>query len=257
MGKKLIAILLVATFSIPIFLDYSPEKAPVFTHTEQFDPSYSRLNSVRKLEVYADSVAAVRRIKPDSLAYGILVANILRKRFYHGFSAYSCKENWLASLAQYCFGHNLAYPVIPDDILKFPYAGCSQQAIVLMKVMRDKNIPYRSVGFPHHYATELFFGHDWYFFDPDMEPIIKPNERMETSWKESGDSIKKYYSRFGSKKINWAFGNSLPAIIGHVNADPAPHAEIFQVTTKYLSKLLWIFPFLFIVFYKQKQNLFS
>ncbi len=243
---KIIATLLIPLFAIPSFLDYTPQKAPSYTRPELFDPSLSRLNSVATLEQYADSLSRVRHIQVGTLPYGLVVANILRNRFYHGFSTYSLRENWIASLSQTLLGHGLGNPVIADDILKYPYAGCSQQAIVLMKVMKDKGVPYRSVGFPHHYATELYFNRNWYYFDPDMEPTISPRQRMEKNWKDSADYIKKYY-RIGASTIDWALGNNLPAQLGAVNANPAPRAQLFQEVTKYLSKILWILPFVFLM----------
>lgn len=250
---KFLVTLLVPLLALPSFLNITPEKPPAYTHSELFDPSLCKLNTIAKLEHYADSQATAQQIQIGSLKYGLQVATILRNRFYHGFSTYSLKENWIASVSQVVFGYGLGNPVLPDDILKHPYAGCSQQAIVLMKVMKDKKIPYRSVGFPHHYATELYFNHNWYYFDPDMEPSIKPRERMEKNWKDTSDYIKKYY-HVGEEKINWALGNALPAKLGSVNASPAPRAAFFQLTTKYLSKILWLLPLLLLPLVYKRQK---
>lgn len=250
---KIIAILLIPIFLLPLFLNTSPGNLPVYNNHELFDPSLSRLNTTQKLVDFTDSLANVDHIKIGSLGYGVLVASIIRKRFYHGFSRYTLQANWIAFISQYLFGHGLASPVNSDDILKYPYAGCSQQAIVLMNVMHEKNISYRSVGFPHHYATELCFKSNWYFFDPNMEPDIKSNDRIESKWKRSGDYLKKYY-HLNRNKLNWTFGNSFPPIFGKINADPAPHANLFQNITKFLSRILWIFPILFLAYYRKPEH---
>lgn len=249
---KFLTILLAILLFFPLLFNFSPCKEPVYNNKESFDPSLSRLNSIQSLIDYSDSSANSDQIKIGSLGYGVLVAVIIRKRFYHGFSYYTLQKNWIAVAAQYFFGRGLASPVNPDEILKFPYAACSQQAIVLMAVMKQKNVSYRSVGFPHHYATELRFKNDWYYFDPDMEPRIKTNDRKEDKWKSSANYLKKYYPG-DYTYLNWAFGNSVPVIFGIPNANPAPRASVFQAITKFLSKILWIFPLLiFVYLYKGK-----
>jgi hypothetical protein len=251
---KPLTLLLALLLFLPLLFNISPGGTPVYNNKEKFDPSLSRLNSLHRLINYSDSSAIANQTKIGSLSYGVLVASILRKRFYHGFSYYTFQNNWIAVASQYIFGKELASLVNPEEILKFPYAGCSQQAIVLMAVMKDKKIPYRSVGFPHHYATELQFKNNWYFFDPNMEPQIKVNERKEDKWKRSADYLKKYYNG-NNQYLNWAFGNSVPIIFGRPNADPAPHASIFQAVTKYLSKILWILPlFLFVYLYERNPS---
>jgi hypothetical protein len=249
---KFLTLLLALLLLLPLFFNISPGETPVYNNREIFEPSLSKLNSIKRIINYCDSSANINHIKIGSLGYGVLVASILRKRFYHGFSYYTSQSNWIAVTSQYFFGKNLASLVNPDEILKFPYAGCSQQAIVLMTVMKEKNVPYRSVGFLHHYATELRFKNNWYFFDPNMEPDIKDRERKQNIWKGSADSLKKFY-RGDNQYLNWTFGNSIPVVFGIPNADPAPHASVFQAITEVLSKILWVFPLLFLVYqYKIK-----
>jgi hypothetical protein len=237
------------------FFNVSLEKKPVYNNTELFDPSLSKINSLNKLILFSDSSANNLQVKNGSLDYAILVASVIRKRFYHGFSNYTLQQNWIAAIAGYVFGRGLASPVNADEILQHPYAGCSQQAIVLMAVMKEKNISYRSVGFPHHYATEINFNNCWYYFDPNMEPQIKKNERNQNTWKGSADYLKIYYHRkYNYNYLNWSFGKSVPVIFGNKNANPAPHASIFQSITKYLSRLLWLFPFIIITSQKRTSN---
>ncbi len=235
------------------FFDISIEKDPPYNNIELFDSSLLHLNSVQRLIEYADSSADFQQIKKGSLQYAILTSYIIKKRFYHGFSVYNFRENWIATVAQCLIGNDLACPVNPGDILKYPFAGCSQQAIVLMDFMKRKKIPYRSVGFPHHYAVELNLNNEWYYFDPDMEPKIKATERLEENWNQSADSLKKYYS-LSLSHLDWGFGKAQPVKIGKINADPAPNASVFQSVTKVLSKTLWIFP-LFFFYYPRKRKM--
>ncbi|MDQ6889572.1 MAG: hypothetical protein M3Z56_04760 [Bacteroidota bacterium] len=233
------------------FLNISIEKNPEYNHVEQYDASLLPINSLKKLTEYADSAASEKQVKNGSVQYAILVASIIRNRFYHGFSTCNFRKNWIAASSQFVVGKGLACPVDPDEILQYPFAGCSQQAIVLMACMKRKNISYRSVGFPHHYAVELMLDGCWYFFDPDMEPKINEKERLEQSWDKSADSLKKYYS-LSLNHLDWGFGRSQPIKVGRINSDPATNASIFQSVTKYLSKTLWILPLMIVAYPKKK-----
>ena len=108
------------------------------------------------------------------------------------------------------------------------------------------------MGFPHHYATELKFDNNWYFFDPNMEPNIPDSARLESKWNCCVDSLKKYYDTARFKDLDWKFGNG-KVIHGNTNAPAAPNAALFHTTTNYLSKTLWLFP-LVIVFYRRKKT---
>ena len=119
--------------------------------------------------------------------------------------------------------------------------------------MKNKNISYRSVGFPHHYASELLIQGKWYYFDPNMEPSMSDSQRLETNWKGYADSLKKYYDRTHFADLDWKFGNNLRVVQGQVNAKVATNARIFQTITHYLSRTLWLVP-LILVFAKKKNK---
>ncbi|MEO7960140.1 MAG: hypothetical protein ABIR19_01260 [Ginsengibacter sp.] len=240
-------------FLIPNFFNLPIEKKPVYNKVELFDTSLMFLQSVDKLVSFADSTAHTLSIRQFTPEYGIHVANIIKKRFYHGFSSFNFRENWIAATLHLAVGKSLAYPVYPEDILQHPFAGCSQQVIVLMAAMKKKEIPFRRIGFPHHYAVELFFDRKWYFFDPDMEPKMKALERVENRWNRSVDSLKKFYA-INSGLLNWGFGTGRTVDVGLTNAEPAPNALIFQKGAKLLSKTLWMFPFLFAVAPRRKKK---
>lgn len=248
---KLILIAISLLLLVPNFFNIHLDKNPQYDQKEQFDPGLAYINSTEKLIGAADTIARQKNISHNSLAYAITVSNILRKRFYHGFSHYPLSKNWIAATGEQLFGHGLSCIVKPDDILKYGFGGCSQQSIVLMEVMKRKNVPYRFVGFPHHYATELMFNNNWYFFDPNMEPNIPDSERLETKWNCCADNLKKYYDTARFKDLDWKFGTG-KVIHGNTNAPAAPNAELFHTTTNYLSKTLWLFP-LVIVFYRRKK----
>ena len=130
--------------------------------------------------------------------------------------------------------------------MKHPNAGCSQQALVLMEILKRKHYSYRKVGFPHHYAIEVKVNGNWYFFDPNMEPYMNLKQRLHESWNASDDCLKKYYDTTKHKNLSWQFGNGQTADFGPVNEIPAQRLNFFQKTTGMLSKILWCFPLLFL-----------
>jgi hypothetical protein len=249
---KLLLIAISALLLLPNFFNVHLEQTPQYDHKELFNPSLAYINSTEKLIQVSDSIAKKNNILQGSFQYALTVSQLIRARFYHGFSRYPLNQNWIAATSESLFGYGLASIVNPNDILKYNFGACSQQSIVLMEVMKRKNVPYRFIGFPHHYATELMFNNNWYFFDPNMEPNIPDSDRLESKWNCCADSLKKYYDTTRFKDLDFKLGKNATLIFGKENAAPAPHAKLFHVTTKYLSKTLWLFP-LIIVFVRRKK----
>jgi hypothetical protein len=241
------AVLLLA----PNFIDIDINGKPVHNKVERFDPRLANINSMDKLEKYVDAEAALKHITPGTEKYAALLAWVISCRFYHGYSHYSLSENWIAAVAEKTIGYGLASKVDPEEIMEHPYAACSQQAIVMMAILKKKNIDYRKVGFPHHYALEAKIDNHWYYFDPNMEPDITLGERLHENWNGSNDNLKKYYTKHGN--VNWEFGNNQEAVVGVTNESPAKHAGIFQTTTKILCKILWIVPLYFAFARKRRK----
>lgn len=246
---KLMLVSLSILLLVPNFFNIHLGEKPQYNNKELFNPKLAYINSVDKLIEVSDSTAKANNIAQGTLQYGITVSSIIRNRFYHGFSQYPLNQNWIAATGQGVIGYGLDCIVNGDEILKYSYGGCSQQCIVLMDVMRRKNISYRYVGFPHHYALELNFNNNWYFFDPNMEPNISDSARLESKWNCCADSLKKYYNR---DSMDWIFGKNLKVELGQVNSVPATHVALFHGATKYLSKILWLFP-IALIFYRRKK----
>lgn len=129
----------------------------------------------------------------------------------------------------------------------------SQQALVMMEILRRKNIEYRKVGFPHHYALEVKNNGKWYYFDPNMEPTMNLRQRLHENWNESNDILKKYYDTTKHKDLSYQFGNGVKASFGTVNEIPAKRLHLFQSITGVLSKILWCFP-LMLLFIKNRRQ---
>ena len=250
--KKPILIALAALLLIPNFINIDINEKFVYDHKEQFNPALSYVNSIDRLEQYIDSSVAANSIQKGSVDYVVKIAEAIRYRFYHGFSHFTLKENWIAAVSEKVFGYGLASKVKPDEIMQHEYAACSQQAMVMMEILKRKGLNYRNVGFPHHFALEVSINGQWYYFDPNMEPHISNAQRLESYWGQEADNLKQFYDTSRFKDLDWKFGTGLKVTHGSINEKYAGNAKIFQTATGILSKILWLFP-LFFVFYKRKK----
>jgi len=230
------------------FINTDVNERLAYDHKEQFNPRLSYLNSIDKLEAYIDNEEASSHIAPNTVAYVTTISNAISNRFYHGFSHFSIGENWIAAFSEKAIGYGLASKVRPDDIMKHPYAACSQQAMVMMAILKRKNISYRSVGFPHHFALEVLVNDNWYYFDPNMEPNMKNEDRLEANWKCCADNLKKFYDTSRFKDLDWKFGKNMIVTTGKINDVPAGNAKLFQSATGFASRMLWCFPLLFVLY---------
>ena len=233
------------------FINKDINERLAYDHKEQFDPRLSYLNSIDKLEAYIDSNEAAGHISPNTVDYVVTISMAIRNRFYHGFSHFSLQENWIAAFSERVIGFGLASKVKPEDIMQHPYAACSQQSMVMMAILRRKGLSYRSVGFPHHFALEVSINNKWYYFDPNMEPNMTNDQRLEDNWKCCADNLKRFYDTSRFKDLDWKFGTNLKVITGKINDVPAGNAKIFQSATAFFSRIMWCFPLLLLLYWSR------
>ena len=152
------------------------------------------------------------------------------------------KENWMAALAGATVWDHLSAIVLPDDILKYSMAACSQQSIVMMECFKRKGIDYRKIGFDHHFALEGTIHGQWYFFDTNMEPDFSVVPRSSfASLKKNNELYTIYKAQLDSTGLEYGLANQF---YGKVNQAPAPRASFFHSATKLFSRILWLFPLL-------------
>ena len=90
---KLLLIAISALLLLPNFFNVHLEEKPQYDHKELFDPGLAYINSTEKLIEIADSMAKQNNIPQNSLEYAVIVSEVLRNSFYHGFSRYPLSEN--------------------------------------------------------------------------------------------------------------------------------------------------------------------
>lgn len=237
-------------------------KTPVYNQVEEFDPALGRLNNLNKLAAYCDSMyaeqASTSPIAFES-SYPDVVSSVVRKRFYHGYSEYGLNNNYVATFLSSVSLSGLNAIVIPNDILKFPYAACSQQSIVLMEVLKRKGFVTRKVGFKGksngHFCFEVFYNGTWHFLDPDMEPdvtVLNAYNRPGIAFlAHHPDVLLKAYHQYPVEKVMDIFLNYS---YGKANTFAAPRAIVFQQWTKFFSYTAWLLFLLSFILVRRKYQ---
>jgi hypothetical protein len=222
------------------------------TIVEEYKPALvQRIRSIDDLLEVADSISKSKHIKLRTLGYAEVISDLVRNRFFHEYCYYSINENWVAALAGRLVWDHLSAIVLPDDILKYPMAACSQQCIVLAESFKRKGIDYRKVGFDHHFALEAKLDNQWFYFDPDGEPDFSkvPRNSINSLFKSGIYEI--YKKNLDSSKLKWALAGLK---LGKVNDALAPNATIFHIVTKLSSRIFFIIPLMILFIFNLKQR---
>ncbi|HEY6502866.1 MAG TPA: hypothetical protein VIZ28_02715 [Chitinophagaceae bacterium] len=234
------------------FVKYDYE-IPIYNGREDFDPSLSRLTSVSDLEAYCDSIFKEKSSSDKSFTfqehYPGLASSVVRKKFFHGYSSYGFSDNYMALMLEPLITRKwISAIVIPDDIMKHPYAACSQQSIVMMELMKRKGFTTRRVGFNGgkkfggHFSFEVYYANGWHFFDPNQEPdrnILPEYNRPSIEYLAKNEAILvAAYKHWDPAKVHAVLTNYS---YGKPNRFEAPNALIYQKVTKFLSYSLWLF----------------
>lgn len=237
---------------------------PVSHRAEEFDPALQRLNNLIKLEHYCDSLYFTRYSSNDAAEfeenYTDLVLSVVRKRFYHGYSYYGFNDNYLAFLISKVSVPGYSAVVIPDDILKFPFAACSQQSIIMMELLKAKGLVTRKISFQGkkaggHFCFEVYYNGSWHFFDPNMEPdlaVLDMHDRPGIAFlADHAAVLTSAYRQYPRDQVMDIFLNYS---YGPINRFPAPNALLFHKITKVCSYTIWLFFLLAFVFVRHRYR---
>ena len=234
------------------FFNRFDHEVPVYDQREDFDPSLSRLTDVTSLEQYCDSIFNSQQtgVTPIDFEkqYPLIASSVVRKKFYHGYSSFGYSNNYMALMLEPLTGKWVSAIVIPDDIMKYSYAACSQQSLVMMELLKRKGFKTRKVGFyggekvGGHFCFEAFYDNGWHFFDPDQEPNAKLLEKYNRPSIEflvkNEDILLGAYAHWAPERVR---GMLSMYSYGKPNTFEAPNALIYQRITKFLSYTAWAF----------------
>lgn len=246
MGSLLLLLLEVLPLDSVYKRLYSQEAG--YNLKEKYAPRLARLTTLQQLQAYTDSLYTVRYpATTDSSLYPLLASEVVMQKFFHGYSHYALGNNSMAFLTARASVASLDAVVLPNDLVKYPYAACSQQSMVLMELLRHHGYPIRNVRFfdpkfGGHYCVETYYQGGWHFFDPDLEP----NSEVLNAHKRPGIKeltadrtlLLQAYNHHDTAMVT----TLLPRYTyGPVNATPARNARVFHHLTKALNYTLWIF----------------
>jgi hypothetical protein len=224
---------------------------PLYNGKELFDPTLSRLSSMDRLIEYCDSLYVAKEKETPGLSYEenypLIVSGAIRHRFFHGYSSYGFNDNYMALMLEPMTGKWMSAIVVPDDIMKYPYAACSQQSIVMMALLQAKGYTTRKVAFVNgakngHFSFEAYYKGGWHFFDPNLEPDMDllASRNIPPIQELAADKqfLLAAYHHMPEEQILTIFKKYA---YGKPNTFPAPRAIIYQKFTKFLSYTTWVF----------------
>jgi hypothetical protein len=244
-------------------MDTPGQGQQAYNSLEEYDPSLIRLNTIDKLSSYCDSLFnSMAENDPTVVshtAFPEIASAVVQKRFYHGYSFYDLNKNFMAMALSNATIKGLGAIVIPNDILKYPYAACSQQSIVLMEMLQSKGFPTRSVGFEGdrtgHFCFETFYNGDWHFFDPDNEPdinVLKAHNIPSIAFLNANKNV--LVEAYPQHSKEYVLDVFTKYSYGAINTFPAPRAILFQKVSLFLSYTLWSFFLLAFVWTRRKYK---
>lgn len=254
--RRLFRLILISTFGffLIIFMFkvkgfFSPRSTNAVINfvppVEEYNPSLIRLNSMDKVIAYCDSVYLANY---PNRTYPGIVSEVIRNKFYHGYSYYDAGTDPFGVVLEPIVRNGATAVVIPDDIVKYPHAACSQQSIVGMEIFKRKGYDVRTVGMfdtvnqVGHFTYEVYYDNSWHFFDTNQEPdadILKKYNRPSVAFLANHPDIVGTAYRKQSDPL--MFERLIKSYkLGPMNNFPAPQAYFFQRVTIFLSNFGWL-----------------
>ena len=260
--KKITLIIFAIVFVLTIYAKFISRSAYIPTPkalNEKFNEGLLVINTPQKL----DSLVSLEfeGNGHDTAKTLLFMDDFFRNRFYHSYSEFSFHDNWIAVICGHLIWSHFLLPVVPDDIIKFPMAGCSQQGILFQQQLSRLKIPCSSLQFypmeyqsSGHYAITAYYKSSWHYFDPNLEPII-----VDSTMPSLEDIIqRKLYLQMYTKKVNKDFKEYfINKNYKRVQERSYPKGNMyhFHLITHFLSDWLWLIllSIYFILFFKTKK----
>ncbi|RYY96175.1 MAG: hypothetical protein EOO11_14150 [Chitinophagaceae bacterium] len=245
LSSKLLSRTLLVLTLVLLGLNFLPLEVNIYrvraVPGEKFDTTLSKeLRSIDELLARTDAEARKANAAPGSLEYALVLNGILENRFHQGYSTYRLSQNWVAALSGW-IKRDYAAVVIPDDLMKFPEASCSQQSLVAMEALRRKGYDVRKVIFTSHFASEVRVGDRWYFLDANMEPPMTAANAADITTIAAPDYCHNlYHGVFTLHAFHKNFRRKIE--VGPVNERIAANVTRFHQAGFWLSKTAFLLP---------------
>ncbi|MGE5720825.1 MAG: hypothetical protein ACM3YM_00055, partial [Sphingomonadales bacterium] len=238
-----------------------PHNAPS-PRGEIFSPELVRIDSVDKAEIWVRARLDGRHASDAQIADAITL--FAERRFYHGLSRFRVCDDWIANLAGMAWV-DLSSPVMPDDILKYRRAICSQQTMVVQALLARFGIPFATIGIdkPGHMMAAARINGVWAAYDSNLEPHrtgIVPFAALErgSTWKQL------YAGKPGVPEMGPGdLGDQFSRAADHglvtltaIDQYPAARAATFQRATHFFSRYGWmVFALVFLLTWARLPSL--
>ncbi len=247
--RLLIYSVLIIISVTPIIFSTVSNLNNTYGNKELFNIELSRFKSVEDVTAHIDGIYSVTHSSPeiDTLAYVKATSDIVKKRFYHGLSEYSIKDNWIAVLFGKLLWNHLSAIVEPDDILNYSEGLCSQQTIVFLEILKRKGIKTRWIGLgykegPGHFLAEVHYQGKWHLYDVNLEPKwerVTNHHESITYYKQYPDTLYLAYEGILSRSL---FDKIMEKVqYGEVNEFPAKKMLLFHSVTKIITYIIPLF----------------
>ena len=213
-----------------------PTRQPSWqTPKEAYDPALGRLRTLDAI-VAAARAQAVSPAPRDEIH---ALEQVVRYRFYHGYSRLGFHENWMAWAAARLIHPHLDALVEPEAILEHGSAACSQQGIIVQEALRRMGHTFGTVEMPGHFASAAWIDGEWLLVDP-WGPVQRDRSRLH--------SLELLMTRDGRQRLllteaerqKWDRLRFQPPRLTRVNTYAAPRALVFHQVTAWASRWLWL-----------------
>lgn len=260
---RLLVYLILLSISItPIVFSTVSNLKNTYKNKELFNIELSRFKSIEDITAHIDGIYAATHTSSeiDTLAYVKATSDIVKKRFYHGLSEYSLRDNWISYIGAKLFWNHLNAIVEPDDVLDYNKGLCSQQAIVFLEILKRKGIKTRWIGLgykegPGHFLAEVQYQGKWHLYDVNLEPKwerVTNHHESIAYYKQYPDTLFLAYEGIISRNL---FDKIMEKVqYGEVNEFPAKNMLLFHRITKIVTYLIPVFLgiIILITLFKQK-----
>ncbi len=141
---------------------------------EEYSPTIASINSLREFE---DNIRTeIQQRELSGIDIPILIDDYVRRKYFFEYSFIPWYDNWILAFVDVLFPEKyIMGRMKPDELIRFDYGICNQQAIVFQKIVNDFGFEYGSVRFSTvggggHFASAVLVNGEWYYFDPNLEP---------------------------------------------------------------------------------------
>lgn len=255
-------LILLALSLLPLVYNTVSSIQSTYSHKELFNIELSKFQTIDDITAHIDGIYSATHSSSniDTLAYVNITSDVIKKRFFHGLSHYTYKENWIAALSGKLLWNHLSAIVEPEDILNYKEGLCSQQTIVFLEILKRKGIKTRWVGLgykegPGHFLAEVYYHGKWHLYDIDKEPKwerIANHHESTDYYRTYPDSLFLVYE--GIIHRNYFYKIMEKIEYGGINEFPAKNMLLFHKVTKLFTYLLPIFFMAMIIMTLLKQK---